>query len=206
MFRKLFSPDSGLMITLGQISDVIFMSLFYIVCSIPIFTLGASTAALYDATYRGVRQYIPKSFFRYFEVFKANFRAGIIPGLIFAACMAGYLLGIRELWNAFALGKLGTVAFAALALLAMVVLGILQLCLPMLSRFDMPTGQLLKNTVLLGLSNMPLTLLLGIIHAIGIYCSIFYVFPIFFAPGLCALLGSFCIEPMFKPFLPQQEA
>ena len=48
MFRKIFHPDSGLMITLSQISDVIFMSLFYIVCSVPLITLGASTAALED--------------------------------------------------------------------------------------------------------------------------------------------------------------
>jgi hypothetical protein len=30
------------------------------------------------------------------------------------------------------------------------------------------------------------------------------VFPVFFLPGVAALLGSFLIEPMFKPYLPEE--
>lgn len=206
MFRKTFHPDSGLMITLSQISDVIFMSLFYIVCSVPLITLGASTAALYDGTFRGIRQNMSKSFFRYFETFKKNFRPGLIPGLLFAVGMAGVLAAARALWNAYALGQLGAAAFGALAVLAVIVLGLLELMLPMLSRFELTTGQLLRNTLLMGLAHVPLTLLLGVIHGAGILCCLFFVWPVFFIPGLCALLGSFCIEPMFKPYLPREEA
>ena len=49
MFRNLFSPDSQLMITMTRITDFIFLSLFWLLCSFPVVTMGASFAALYDA-------------------------------------------------------------------------------------------------------------------------------------------------------------
>ena len=49
MFKNLFNPESGLMITMSWVTDCIFLSLFWIVTSFPLVTIGASSAALYDA-------------------------------------------------------------------------------------------------------------------------------------------------------------
>ena len=46
MFRNLLKPDSGLMITLTQLTDTIFLSLFWILGCIPVITIGTSCAAL----------------------------------------------------------------------------------------------------------------------------------------------------------------
>ena len=56
MFRNLLRPDSPLMITMNNITDCIFLSLFWILGCFPVVTLGASFAALYDASYRGMRK------------------------------------------------------------------------------------------------------------------------------------------------------
>ena len=56
MFRKFLNPDNALMITMTQITDCIFLSMFWLLGCIPVVTVGASFAALYDATYRGFRQ------------------------------------------------------------------------------------------------------------------------------------------------------
>ena len=55
MFRKFLNPDNALMITMTQITDCIFLSLFWFVGCIPVVTIGASFAALYDAAFRGFR-------------------------------------------------------------------------------------------------------------------------------------------------------
>ena len=55
MLRNLLRPDSGLMITMTQLTDTIFLSLFWILGCLPVVTIGASCAALYDAAYRGER-------------------------------------------------------------------------------------------------------------------------------------------------------
>ena len=46
MFRNLINPDNGLMITMNQITDCIFLSLFWLLGCMPVFTAGASCAAL----------------------------------------------------------------------------------------------------------------------------------------------------------------
>ena len=40
MFRNLFKPDSPLMITMSRITDCIFLSLFWLLCCIPVVTVG----------------------------------------------------------------------------------------------------------------------------------------------------------------------
>ena len=69
-------------------------------------------------------------------------------------------------------------------------------------RIDNPTGILFKNTVLLALANIPLTLALGLLNTVCLILCIWLVIPLFLLPALAALLGSFFIEPMFKPYLP----
>ena len=70
MFRNLFNPDSHLMVTMTQITDCIFLSLFWLLCSMPVVTLGASTAALYDAVYHGYRKGDKHPWTRFFRTLK----------------------------------------------------------------------------------------------------------------------------------------
>ena len=91
--------------------------------------------------------------------------------------------------------------FSAGALVGVLVLGILSVLFPMLSRFDNPLGALLKNTVFLALANLPRTLALGMLNAAAVFLCAQYVFPVFFLPALAALLGTLFLEPMFRPYL-----
>ena len=51
MSRSIFHPDSALMITMTQITDCIFLSLFWLVGCFPVVTAGTACAGLYDAVY-----------------------------------------------------------------------------------------------------------------------------------------------------------
>ncbi len=201
MFRNLLRPDGPLMITMNQITDCIFLSLFWILGCFPVVTLGASSAALYDASFRGYRQGEKHPWQRFFQVFRENWKAGIVP-------TAGYLLvfgalgkGLIALWNGAVYGQISWMVFSGGAFMGVLVLGILSIMFPMLSRFENPTGVLLKNTLLLAMGNLPRTLLLGILKAGTILVCVRYVFPLFFLPALTALISTLLIEPMFKPYL-----
>jgi hypothetical protein len=37
-----------------------------------------------------------------------------------------------------------------------------------------------------------------------VFLCVRYVLPLFFLPGLTALLSTLFIEPMFKPFMPEE--
>ncbi len=206
MFRNLLNPDNGLMITFAQISDCIFLSLFWLVGCIPVVTVGASTAALYDSVYRAFRKGDKQSWFRFVGAFRRNLVPGIGPTVVFLALFVGLGWLLIQVWNAAVAGAVSWMLFSAAAFLGITVFGILSVIFPMLSRFENSFGVLLKNALLIALANMPRTVGLGMINAVSVLLCARYVFPLFFLPALAALLGTLFIEPMFKPYMPDENA
>lgn len=204
MFRNLLKPDSGLMITMTQITDCVFLSLFFFLGCVPVVTAGASLTALYDAVFYAFRKKDKHSWKRFLTSFRSNLKASLLPNLVFLAVFAVTGKIVIQLWNGAVAGTASWMLFAAIAFLAVVVLGILSVLFPMLSRFENSTAVLLKNTVFLALANLPRTLCLGLLNAASLLLCVRYVIPLFFLPALAALIGTLFIEPMFKPYLPEE--
>ena len=205
MFRNILRPDSPLMITMTQITDCIFLSLFWMVGCIPVITIGASFAALYDATYRGFRKGERHCWSRFLQVFRQNWKSGILPTGVFLLVVAAVAKGLISLWNGAVAGSVSWMLFSGLAFVGVLVTGIVSILFPMLSRFENPFPVLLKNTVFLGMANLPRTAALGILNALtGVLC-VAYIIPLFFLPALAALIGSLFVEPMFRPYMPEDE-
>lgn len=203
MFRNLFNPENGLMITMSQITDAIFLSLFFLLGCIPLVTVGASGAALYDAALRAFRQGEKHSWSRFFQSFRRNLVPGLLPSLVYLAVLFVTVKGGVALWNAVVAGASWALLSLGLVLAAGIV-GMLSVLFPMLSRFENSTGALLKNTLLLSLAHLPRTLLLGLINGGCLYLCARFVVPVFLLPALAALLSSFLLEPMFQPYMGEE--
>ena len=203
MFRKFLNPDNALMITMTQITDCIFLSLFWLIGCIPVVTIGASFAALYDSTYRGFRQGEKHSWGRFLQVYRDNWKASILPTLVFLVGSSLLSKTLIALWNSAAAGNLPWMVFSGAAFVGVLVLGILSILFPVLSRFENSFLGLLKNTVFLAMANLPRTLALGFLNAMTVMLCAVFVIPLFFLPSLAALMGSLFIEPMFKPYMPE---
>lgn len=206
MFQKIFNPDNPLMITMTQITDSIFLSLFWLLGCFPVVTAGASFAALYDASFRTFRQGEKHAWQRFWKTYRRNLKEGILPTLIFGAAAYALLRGMIQIWNAAVYGTVSWVVFSGAALVGVTIFGMLSVLFPMLSRFQNTLGGLLKNTVLLAFSNMPRTMGLGILNAAALFLCVRFVFPLFFLPALAALISSLLIEPMFRPFMNEENA
>ena len=165
-------------------------------------TIGASFAALYDATYRGFRRGEKHSWQRFAQSYKQNLKTGFLPTVIFLAAATVLTKAMVGLWNSAVYGNISWALFAAGGFVGVLVVGILSVMFPMLSRFENSTAALLKNTVLLALANSPRTLALGFLNTLCIVLCTWLVVPLFVLPSLAALIGSLFIEPMFKPYLP----
>ena len=206
MFRNLFRPDSPLMITMNQITDCIFLSCFWLLGCIPVVTAGASFAALYDAVWQGYRRGNKHPWHRFLHTFRGTWKTGILPTAVVLGAFAALVKGLIALWNAAVYGNISWMLFSAGAFAGVLVLGTLSVLFPMLSRFENSLGALLKNTVLLAMANLPRTLVLGILNAGAVLLCAKLVFPLFFLPALAALMGTVLIEPMFKPYMPSENA
>ena len=175
MFRILFYPESALMVTMAQVTDCIFLSLFWILGCFPVVTIGTSFAALYDATFRGFRESEKHSWQRFLYVFRQNWKGGILPTAVLLLLVWLLVKGVIGLWNGAVYGSISWAVFSGGAFLAVTVLGCLSLLMPMLSRFENSFPMLLKNTVLLSLGNLPRTVVLGAVNAISAMQSAFFI-------------------------------
>ncbi|MCM1184384.1 MAG: YesL family protein [Roseburia sp.] len=87
-----FSIDGGFYRFISRFIDLVKLNLLWLLCSLPIVTIGASTVAAYSVALKMVDDeegYIARSFFK---AFRENLRQGIVLGIIFmAATYALYL-------------------------------------------------------------------------------------------------------------------
>ena len=75
--------DNPIMNAIGRIADFIILNVLWVICSIPIITIGASTTALYTVMLKIVKNeegYIARDFFK---AFRENFKQSTAIWLVF---------------------------------------------------------------------------------------------------------------------------
>lgn len=196
----------GFYALLNAVGQLILASILWVVCCLPVVTIGAASAALYYAVVKTVRREratIVKSFF---HAFTTNFRPGLWLNLLLLAY--GGIIALLALphissWTAARAPDGMLYVCAGLALLAAWIPPILY---PALSRFCYSNGQLLRFTLALGVRYFFRTVLLTLLLAA---CTVFAVLqPVFLIllPGLYAWGSSFLLEPLFKKYSQQTDS
>ena len=77
-----FSMNNPVWNFLGKLADVFCLTLFWILCSIPIVTIGASTTAMYYCCLKLTRDEEGYVYRQYFKAFKDNLFQGSIIGVL----------------------------------------------------------------------------------------------------------------------------
>lgn len=215
MLQGLFNMDNPFWRFMGLLADLIILNILFVICSIPIFTIGASTTALYTVTLKLVRKqegYVASTFFK---AFKSNFKQSTIIWLIMlvigiALGLDFYILNILEVPGEVVVNYI---------LLFVLFIYIMALCyvFPLQSKFENPIKQTLKNSILLAIAHLiPKTLLIIIIHAIpvlllwldvanGMVLMLAYVFPFMsiIGFGVIAYLSSKMFNKIFSKYIPE---
>lgn len=201
--------DGSVMRFLGRITDMIILNVLFIICSIPVVTIGASFTALYTVTLRMARNeesYIAKSFFK---AFKENFKISTLAWLIMA--FAGIVLYMDHLLvpglPSSITGIFQILIYVLAAFYAIVFLYVF----PYIARFENTLKNTFKNAVLIGIASLPYTLLMLVIFAAFIAFSLFAMFSIvgFFwiiiGFSLLAYVLSLFFRKVFYKFEPHEE-
>lgn len=194
--RRFFNPDSLLWKLLGIFGDLVTLSLLWAVCSIPLVTLGASTAALYDTAVHALRRKDDSLLSRFFSTLRRELLEGVGATLLGALP----LLALYALYRLFS-GLLRAELALMLTLLGLFfLLGFLCWLAPTLSRFTMKLDALFSACARLWLGNALRSAALALLAGATLVCSVLFVFPVFFLPALAALGSSYLIEPVFLPY------
>lgn len=196
-----FSLEGGFFGGMGKIFDVIFVSLLWTLCCLPIITIGPATTALYYCVVKSIRRergYIAKEFF---HSFKVNFKQGTIVGLIFTvfAVIMSFNFYIVKQMN----GTLGNILFGIYIVMCLFIIATAIYAFPNLSRFTLSFKNLFKNSIIMAIRHLPFTLIMTVIIAISL--GVMYIIPIttLFIPGVACLTVSLMMEKILKKYTPE---
>jgi len=195
--RSLFNPESFIWKPFGYIAELVILSLLWLVCSIPVVTLGASSAALYDATVHTLRRRDEMPIPRFFATFKRELKQGIFTTLVALAVGAVFFFAPLLVFGKQADGRF--------LLTAWLLLGFFLLCFlcwlwPALSRFSMELGPLLGASLRLALGHILRSAAMAILWGAALYAGLRYAAPMFVCPALAALVSTYLIEPVFRKY------
>ena len=159
------NPDGRVMSFLARLGDMFILNILYVVCCIPIITIGAATTALYYNTLKMAENresYVWKEFLR---TFKENFKQATVIWMI--------ILGIGAVLVAdfFVMGGIGSQALASVTAIVVIVVGIFLILMgvyvfPVLARFDNSVKNIMKYALLMAIRHLPSTIVILAIHSV----------------------------------------
>lgn len=209
---NLLNEDNVIHIFLNKLGDIIVANLLFLVCCIPIITIGPALTALYHCmlrTVKGNNNGTTKTFFR---AFKENFRQSLIVWLGLLAVGFILFLNIRFLQNtASVVSK--PLFYVSLGIAGLVIILALYI-FPVIAAFANTTVNLLKNAYVFAFLHFPSTLAIAVITILPMFMTyrdvkllpLYACCWFFFGFGLTAYVNSLLLYRMFKPFLEKEDA
>ena len=173
---------------ISRIGDMFLLSFFWLITSLPIFTIGASTTAAYDCAFKILRARDTNVFKDYFRSFKSNFKQATALFLIMLPIGTVIALDLYY-WAQKAEGDIAFVMNALSIGIAVMYLMTLLYVFPVQSIFENPVKKTLSTAFFMSLQNLPTSLLLVVMTvAISYAC---YMVPLIAYLYLVFGIGTF---------------
>lgn len=198
MISKIFSQDGFLWKGLNWLTDVFALSTLWLLCALPLVTLGAATTALYDAVVRCLRYRQPGPYRRFFKTFKSDILTSVGATLLWAVLIAFLVWVVSYLRYLGEYASTARIASVAYYVLLLIPIGAACWVFPLLSRFTFRFGALNLTALKFVFAHLPSTVVLVLLTVELLQLCLRWVFPLFFVPALMMLLWSLFIEPAFQ--------
>lgn len=208
---KILDLDSPVMIFLSRFADLIILNLLWLICCLPVFTIGASTTAMYHVCRHMEEDHHISVFRDFFSNFRTDFRQSTPVFLILLVPSVAIVLTFLMLTRTDAGMPLlhGVLMLVSSIVLAMVSAFVY----PLASIFDTKPLGLIKNALLLSFGNLPralpaVILNLSPILVLFISLELFLRLSIFWLAigfALVAYLNMRLLMPVFKKLMPPEE-
>ena len=199
---KFLSYDSKFGQPLTKLCYGCYLNLLWFVCCIPIFTIGASTAALYDTCLKIAREEDHGLAGTFFRSFRRNFRQSTVLWLILLAAGLllagdGYIVYHLRAASTGVPAVLWTLILAVLIAAAVVYVIVLLFVFPLAASVSNTNWAMLKNSFFIGARYLFCTILVFAVHFAMFFAVVRIFTPlIIFGEGLCALISAYLMSPV----------
>lgn len=211
MFSSVFNYDNPFWRFMGKLGDLIILNVLWIVCSIPIVTIGASTTAVYYVTLKLVRDEEGATIKSFFKSFKQNLKQMLIIWIILLAVGAILLFDLQFVYAVTGIqAGTKTVLLAAFGCLFFLYLSMSVYIFPVQAKFYNSIKRTFANSFFMAARHFPKTLCIVILDtAIILICSVFvprlFVLLIVFGVPLLAFINSYILNGIFNQYISQEE-
>ena len=179
--------DNVIVRALNKICDMVCLNVLWLICCIPIITIGASTTALYTIMLKMVKNEEGYIFRGFFKAFKSNFKQSTIIWIIL------FLLGI-VCWIDYRVagvisGTAGFVLRSIFLLVGFVLLSVIIYVFPLTARYENTIRATIRNALILTVGKLPYTVLMTAVTAGAVIASLWNTATLMFALPLWFLIG-----------------
>ena len=209
--KKFFSPDNIIIKFLTLFCDWMFYNILFMLFSLPIVTMGASLTAIYSLCFKRLDNKEVHVFRTFWKEFKSNFKQSTlfwVPFLLICLILTGSVYISHNIVDE----KYMFLQYPSSILLFLIVAGSI-FVLPQAALFDSPLKVMIKNSVLLAITNIP-TVILVIVTPVfllllaGISAKMTAIIAsllLFFGFGAIIFFYSIFFRRIFLKLLPESE-
>lgn len=201
--QRLFDFGGGYTGMIGKIFDLLLLGILWILCCLPVITIGASTTALYYSVVKSVKKGKGYAFREFFHAFRVNF----VPATGIWAAVAGVTFVVQLNMGILmqkTSGYTGLFFICFYFLVSVFVFALSCYVFPALSRFDMSAGWIVKLGMYMAVRYLLTTL--AVFLVIGCVLALFWALPmsIFFTPGAAVFIISDFMERVLEKHMPDE--
>lgn len=197
--NKFFGQDNPLWKGMSIVYDEFILNTLWLLCCLPIFTIGPATTAFYYAQINLV--YRPDSIVSrdFFRSFRQNFKQGIFLGLPLTAI--GLFLSL-DVYLCYRSGKgIYTFFMVFFAIMFLLWAFVTLYAFPLLAKFDKKNREILPWAFVLSIKNIGLTILMLAVLAVGLWACHILMGLIFIMFGLVGRFHGTLMASILKPYL-----
>lgn len=185
---NIFRYDSPLMQFLSRAADLIWVNLLVLICSLPVFTIGASLSAMENIIYKILHNEDVSVTKEFFQAFGKNFKQATVVWLIILAVEG--VLGYDFYYSRQIGTNVSEVMLTVAVILFVLVYAVMLYIFPLQSHYYNKTKDLFKNAAILVIVHPVRTIIMLAIQALFIGIGFLIVLDYRFIP----VLVCFCIS------------
>lgn len=207
---KFFNLDAPIIQAIGKVGEIMMITSLWLVCCLPVFTIGAATAALYRLMFN-LKEDSSTKLSDFFRAFKDNFKKGTLIWLIVLAVVA-VLLVLYWLIAWVESDMIRLVLLLMFSALFFVTFIAVVYVFPLIAYFENTVAGTLRNAVAMGMGHLRKSIpacALTMVPLIAYMVSYEFFIRLLFlwlvlAPGAIAY-GIVCIlTPIFRKYIPEE--
>ena len=175
--HNLFHYENPFIQFLVRVGDLMILNLLFILCSLPVVTLGASLTALHRVTQNMLFEQEEPLLKAFFRAFRQNFRQSTLAWLVELVVIVSLVCDVL-LVMAYFDGGLAKAMYILVAVLAILVAGVFSYLMPLIARYENGMRQQVNNAVVLAIIKLPKTIILVLMNLLPVILLLISV-PVF---------------------------